>query len=173
MQVPSRVTRSVDEAIVNVLEHSGIDFACSVPCSLLSGMLECLSKRKRIQHIPVTREEEGVGLCAGAYMGGASPMLLMQNSGLGNSVNALLSLTNLYGMGLLMVLGFRGRRDEEPIEAQIPMGAATRRLLPIVGASYLIVNSAKEVQRISVAAKASRGGRLSAVLLTPKVWSDK
>src|SRR5208282_10079 len=112
---------SVDASIVKALVNSGTNFVCSVPCSLLSGVLDELSKgRTMITHVPVTREEEGVGICAGAFLGGGRPALLMQNSGLGNSLNALLSLTSFYELGLFLLIGFRGRVAEERIRAQVP-----------------------------------------------------
>ena len=77
------------EAIYNGLKDAGVDFVVSVPCVNLTKILNMLDSDEDIVHIPVTREEEGIGLCAGAYLGGAKPAILMQNSGLGNSINAL------------------------------------------------------------------------------------
>ena len=62
---------------------------------------------EEIMHIPVTREEEGIGICAGAYMGGHKPAILMQNSGLGNSINALKSLMELYKFPLVIIISHR------------------------------------------------------------------
>ena len=88
------------EAIYNGLKDAGIDFIVSVPCVNLSKLLNMIDEDDSITHIPVTREEEGIGLCAGAYLGGKRTAILMQNSGLGNSINALKSLTELYGFPL-------------------------------------------------------------------------
>jgi len=159
----------IDQKIVETLANVGIDFCASVPCGLLDGVLQLIAGRKAIIHIPVTREEEGVGLCAGAYLGGAKPALFMQNSGLGNSMNALLSLTRLYQIGLLLVIGYRGRHGEEQIEAQIPMGAATTRLLDIVQAKYTVVERESDIEQIATVAEHSGDG-IGAVLLTPQVW---
>jgi len=159
----------IDQRIVETFANVGIDFCASVPCGLLDGVLQLIAGRKAIIHIPVTREEEGVGLCAGAYLGGAKPALFMQNSGLGNSINALLSLTRLYQIGLLLVIGYRGRHGEERIEAQIPMGAATTRLLDIVQAKYTVVERESDIEQIATVAEQSRDG-IGAVLLTPQVW---
>ena len=160
--------RQIDSAIIRALEAAGINFICSVPCALLSGVIDGISKRKSITHVPVTREEEGVGICAGAFLGGAKPALFMQNSGLGNSINALLSLTKLYHIDLLLVIGYRGRRGEEQIHAQIPMGTATTKLLTIIGAKYKIITRARDIDSIKSAIKPGKGIR--AVLLTPTVW---
>ena len=83
------------EAIFNGLKDCGIDFIVSVPCVNLSKLLDMIDEDSEITHIPVTREEEGIGICAGAYLGGKSPAILMQNSGLGNSINALKSSMEL------------------------------------------------------------------------------
>jgi len=116
------------DAIYNGLKGAGIDFVTSVPCVNLSPLLKLISSDLEIVHIPVTREEEGVGLCAGAWMGGKKPALLMQNSGLGNSINALASLDLLYGIPLLMIISHRGCAGE-PIVGQVPMGRLTPKLL--------------------------------------------
>jgi len=114
------------------LKKAGIDFVTSVPCINLGGLLDLLESDPEIVHIPVTREEEGVGICAGAYLGGANPAIVMQNSGLGNSINALASLSLLYRMPLLMVLSHRGDLGEQ-ISAQVPMGQLTPGLLDNLG----------------------------------------
>ena len=95
------------EAIYDGLKDAGINFIVSVPCVNLSKLLNMIDEDDEIIHIPVTREEEGIGICAGAYLGGKKPAILMQNSGFGNSVNALKSLTELYEMPLLMIMSHR------------------------------------------------------------------
>ena len=110
------------------LKRAGISFAASVPCINLQRLLDLVEGDTDIIHVPVTREEEGVGLCAGAWMGGWRPALLMQNSGLGNCINALASLDFLYGIPLLMIISHRGGAGE-PILAQAPMGQLTVPLL--------------------------------------------
>jgi len=118
-------------AIYSGLKRAGIDFVTSVPCVNLGPLLKLISSDPEIVHIPVTREEEGVGLCAGAWMGGKKPALLMQNSGLGNSINALASLDFLYGIPLLMIISHRGCAGE-PIVGQVPMGKLTPKFLEIM-----------------------------------------
>ena len=116
------------EAIFNALKDVGIDFIVSVPCVNLSRLLDMINEDDEIIHIPVTREEEGLGICAGAYLGGKKPAILMQNSGLGNSINALKSLTELYEFPLLMIMSHRGTEGES-ICGQVPMGQSTPRIL--------------------------------------------
>ena len=116
------------EAIFDGLKDVGIDFIVSVPCVNLSKLLDMIDEDEEITHIPVTREEEGIGICAGAYLGGKKPAILMQNSGLGNSINALKSLMELYEFPLLMIMSHRGTEGES-ICGQVPMGKSTPRKL--------------------------------------------
>ncbi len=160
----------VDDRIIRELKKARIDFACSVPSSLLSGVLELLSPSD-IVHIPVTREEEGVGVCAGAYLGGRKPCLLMQNSGLGNCINALASLDQLYGLPLFLLIAHRGGPGE-PVAAQVPMGEATPRLLDALQIPYERVNTPAELSAISrLAGSLFQDRRVGAVLLRPEVWA--
>ena len=116
------------EAIYDGLKDAGIDFIVSVPCVNLSRLLNMIDDDPEITHIPVTREEEGIGICAGAYLGGKRTAILMQNSGLGNSINALKSLMELYEFPLIMVMSHRGTEGES-IVGQVPMGESTPRIL--------------------------------------------
>ena len=116
------------EAIFDAIKDVGIDFVVSVPCVNLSKILNMIDEDDGIIHVPVTCEEEGIGICAGAYLGGKKPAILMQNSGLGNSINALKSLTELYEMPLLMIMSHRGTEGEN-ICGQVPMGESTPRIL--------------------------------------------
>ena len=116
------------EAIYDGLKDAGIDFIVSVPCVNLSRLLNMIDDDPEINHIPVTREEEGIGICAGAYLGGKRTAILMQNSGLGNSINALKSLMELYEFPLVMVMSHRGTEGES-IVGQVPMGESTPRIL--------------------------------------------
>lgn len=123
------------EAIYKGLKEAGIDFVVSVPCVNLSKLLNLLDEDDEIKHLPVTREEEGIGICAGAYMGGLKTAILMQNSGLGNSINALKSLIELYHFPLVMIMSHRGTEGES-ICGQVPMGEATPRLLDAMDFTY-------------------------------------
>ena len=93
---------TIDCLIAESLGRAGIDLVLSLPCNMLSGILAEID-RLPIRRIAVCREEEGVGIAAGAALAGRRPLLLMQNSGLGNCVNALASLTCFYVLPLFML----------------------------------------------------------------------
>jgi sulfopyruvate decarboxylase subunit alpha len=131
------------EAVYQGIKEAGIDFIVSVPCANLKKLIPMVDSDPDIIHVPVTREEEGVGVCAGAYMGGKRPAMLMQNSGLGNSINALASLDILYEIPLLMIMSHRGV-EGEPIVAQVPMGQLTAPLLETLNLSYFLPESKQD-----------------------------
>ncbi|WP_407432018.1 sulfopyruvate decarboxylase subunit alpha [Methanobrevibacter sp.] len=159
------------EAIYNGLKDAGIDFIVSVPCVNLSRLLEMIDEDETIIHVPVTREEEGIGLCAGAYLGGKKTAILMQNSGLGNSINALKSLTELYKFPLLMVMSHRGTEGEN-ICGQVPMGESTPLILKAMNFNFFKPGSpeaAYEDIRESWELSLKEGKPVS-VLLEIKYW---
>ena len=159
------------EAIFDAIKDVGIDFVVSVPCVNLSKILNMIDEDDEIIHVPVTREEEGIGICAGAYLGGKKPAILMQNSGLGNSINALKSLTQLYEMPLLMIMSHRGTEGES-IFGQVPMGESTPRILEAMDFKYFkpgtpegAYEDVKDAWDLSV-----EEGKPVSVLLEIKYW---
>lgn len=159
------------EAVYNGLKDAGIDFIVSVPCVNLSKLLEMIDEDDDIIHVPVTREEEGIGLCAGAFLGGKKPAILMQNSGLGNSINALKSLTELYEFPLLMIMSHRGTEGEN-ICGQVPMGQSTPLILEAMNFNFFKPGNpeaAYEAIRESWELSLEEGKPVS-VLLEIKYW---
>ena len=159
------------EAIYNALKDAEIDFIVSVPCVNLSRILNMIDEDDEIIHIPVTREEEGIGICAGAYLGGKKTAILMQNSGLGNSINALKSLTELYEMPLLMIMSHRGTEGEN-ICGQVPMGISTPFLLEAMDFKFFKPNNPESAyEDIKNAWKLSKEeGKPVSILLEIKYW---
>lgn len=135
------------DVIYNGLKDAGINFIVSVPCANLKKLLNLVEEDEDIKHVPVTREEEGFGICAGAYMGGMKPAILMQNSGLGNSVNVLASLNKLYNFPILIIISHRGTFGEG-VYGQIPMSKATTRILESLDIAYYKVDNPNESQEI-------------------------
>jgi len=96
-----------------LLKKNGFDFYTGVPCSILGDIINHLSKSKEFTYVPATREDEALGLAAGVYMGGKKPVVLMQNSGLGVSINALTSLVLLYKLPILLIISWRGCKGKD------------------------------------------------------------
>lgn len=92
----------------DLLKAAGFNFYTGVPCSILRNVIDYLSTNEEFIYVPATREDEAFGIAVGAYMGGKKPVVLMQNSGLGVSINALTSLVLLYRFPVLLIVTWRG-----------------------------------------------------------------
>ncbi len=154
--------------LVDILETAGVDFTASLPCEKIKALLEIVAER--FFHVPLTREEEGVGICAGAALAGRRPAVFVQSSGVGNMINALLSLTRFYELPLALFVSRRGVYQEK-IAAQVPMGERLPALLR--GAGIPVTEIAGAADLAGVGRKLNdlyRRGTVHAFLLSPAVW---
>ncbi len=122
------MAKDVDRRIVADMKAAGIGFVTSVPCKQLAGVIEVLDETPEIMHVPCNREDEGMGLCAGAYMGGRMPCIVMQNTALGVVVNALATLIQFYQIPLPMLISYRGEVGEK-VACQVEMALHTKPIL--------------------------------------------
>ena len=166
-----QLTHSADSAIVKLLLKEGIAPILSLPCNMLAGLLREIEQHP-VQHIPVCREEEGVGIAAGAALAGKKPLLLMQNSGLGNTINALMSLTRLYKLPLFLLMSHRGSPGEK-ISAQIPMGEAAPLLLETLDIKYIYIRSSRDFPRLASHIKETyKKSQINAAFLSRGLWDE-
>ena len=122
------MAKDIDRKIVNDLVAADIGFVTSVPCKQLAGVLEVLDATPEILHVPSNKEDEGMGLCAGAWMGGKRPAIIMQNTAIGVTINTLATLIQYYRMPLPMLISYRGEL-REPVACQVEMAVHTKALL--------------------------------------------
>ena len=119
---------SVTDKIVSDFKKNKIEFITSVPCKQLASVLTEIDISPEILHVPCNKEDEGIGLCAGAFMGGKRPAIIMQNTALGVVINSLVTLTQFYRMPLPMLISYRGEVGE-PVACQVEMAVHTKALL--------------------------------------------
>ena len=132
--------------LLDACERAGIDFFTGVPDSLLKGLCNELYDRYGTEgdtHVVAHNEGGAIGLCAGHYLACGRPALCyMQNSGLGNAVNPLASLTDplVYRIPCLLVIGWRGEPGikDEPQHAK--QGLITLSQLEILDIPYMILS---------------------------------
>jgi sulfopyruvate decarboxylase alpha subunit len=107
-------------------------------------LIELCHAERAMRAVPLTTEEEGIGLVAGAWLGGERSVLLMQSSGVGNLVNALATIKECR-FPLVMLVTMRGEFGEfNPW--QVPMGQATPAVLEAMG---VLVQSADTAEAIA------------------------
>lgn len=143
------------------LEELGYDFFTGVPCSLLGGIIEALGEG----YIPAVREDTALGLAAGAYLGGKKPCVLMQNSGLGYSLNVLTSLNMIYDIPVLLIVSYRGFEGRDAPE-HIVMGKHCVELLKTAGINVSICRKGTLEPSLIEADKDIKNGRPYAIFVT-------
>jgi len=113
------------------LTAAGVTVVGYVPDAGHKRLIELCRDDKRMRAVVLTTEEEGIGLVAGAWLGGEKSVLLMQSSGVGNLVNVL-GMIKVCRFPLVMIVTMRGEQGEfNPW--QVPMGENTARVLDTMG----------------------------------------
>jgi sulfopyruvate decarboxylase alpha subunit len=140
-----------------------------VPDNPLSHVLRFFEQQyPQVRLILATREEEAFGIAVGLYLGGRLPTVMLQSSGLGNSLNALTSLLIPYQIPVLMVVSMRGDSGEWNA-AQVPMGRAVRGILDSIGVPHATVESADAAaDTVRLAGRSAFGTRMSGACLLPR-----
>jgi sulfopyruvate decarboxylase subunit beta len=161
---------SPEEKVIEIMKKEGIDFAATLPCDRIKNLLPLVSEN--FPEIKLTREENGVGICAGAYLAGGKPMMLIQSTGLGNMINALESLNIICKIPLPVLTSWRGVYGEG-IEAQIPLGAHLPDILKGAGLEYTIIEETEQLSLIeNVIRDSFENLRPHIALISPKVWEN-
>ena len=132
--------------IYSSLQKNAIRQVAYVPDAGHTRLIERCRDDASMIALPLTTEEEGVALLAGAWLGGERGVLLMQSSGVGNCIN-MLSLSSVCRLPLLMLVTMRGE-DGETNPWQTPMGQNSEKLLNTAGVQTHRIDSAGQVGAI-------------------------
>lgn len=160
-------------AIHGTLKSQRVRQVSYVPDAGHKRLIELCHADKQMAAVPLTTEEEGIGLAAGAWLGGERAALLMQSSGVGNCVNALTLASNC-GFPLLILVTMRGEWGEfNPW--QIPMGQATPDTLRLAGVRTLRLERAEDaLATVTAAAQLAFSGYAAvAVLIAQRMIGAK
>ena len=124
---------------------------------------------KRMNAIPLSTEEEGIAVLAGAWLGGERGILLMQSSGVGNCIN-MLSLVKTCQFPLLLLVTMRGQRGESN-PWQNPMGSITGEVLSLAGLDVQKISEPENAGKIvaTVGAQVFAEEKAAAILIEQKV----
>lgn len=136
---------SWSESIVACLKRHDVRVIAHLPDTIVYRVLSLIEGDPYFEPVPVAREEECIGVLAGAYLGGTRGAMFAQNSGLGNCVNALASLAVPWQIPMLIFLGQRGELGEFNV-SQVGMGRATRPILDALGIPHVTLTRPEEVE---------------------------
>ena len=120
-----------EQGMYDVIKESDIQLIGYVPDAGHAALINNAKGDQTMHDVVMTTEEEGIPLCAGAWLGGMRSVLLMQSSGVGNCVN-MLSLQRTARFPMVIIVTMRGEYAEfNPW--QIPMGSTTQQVLELCG----------------------------------------
>ncbi|HEY7716915.1 MAG TPA: thiamine pyrophosphate-binding protein [Candidatus Binatia bacterium] len=156
------------QSIVAGLRGAGINFVATLPDINLTDLLQAVEEEREFTHVPLCREEEGIGICAGAYLVGKKCAAIMQNGGFFNSNNAIVSTLLQYQIPLLLMIYYAGDVGDRTFSST---GGMTEPVLQALDIRYYVMrdsNDAPElIRRAQILTEDSR--RPVALLLTKEV----
>jgi sulfopyruvate decarboxylase subunit alpha len=158
--------------IVAGLKKAGIDFVATLPDEKMVEVIRTVEGDPGIKHIPLCREEEGIGICAGAYLAGKKTALIMQNAGFLNSCNALTTTCLQFQIPILLLIYYAGDMGDRGFTT---LGSVTEPALQALGIRYAILRKADEIDETLCGAQilAEDSKKPVAVLLTKTVLGVK
>ena len=136
--------------ILEAIKASGIEFVVSLPDITTSeGLLRPLARDPALRHVRVCKEDEGVAICAGLSFCGRRGLLMMQSTGMYDSVNAIRAVAVEYGLPICMLVGLQGALpDEAPRESAKHIVRVAQPVLDALGVTHHLLRYAEDVSRI-------------------------
>tara|TARA_Y100000590_G_scaffold461197_1_gene622211 strand:- start:1251 stop:1757 length:507 start_codon:yes stop_codon:yes gene_type:complete len=128
------------QIIVDALKGHEISLIAYVPDSSIHQVTKIVDQDDYFHLVSAAREEEALGIAAGAYATGRNAAVFMQSSGFGNSVNAVAGLAIPSRIPIPIFINLRGEHGEFNI-AQVTMGRSTRPILDILGVPHYTIDS--------------------------------
>ena len=144
---PESEPKSIADAVLGPLRDQGVTQACYVADHLLTGVTESMATDPEFTLTPVSREDEGLAVLAGAYLGGQKGIMLMQSSGFALCGGTLGSVLLPYQIPMIMLVGLRGDLGEFNI-AQIRGGQSVESICSTLGVPYWAPASLGELNRM-------------------------
>ena len=133
--------------IIDTIKKKNITFFTGVPDSILKN----LPKELKNNHISVNNEGTAISLAAGYYLSTKKiPCVYLQNSGLGNAINPLISINhkNVYSIPSLLIIGWRGSPNSYDEPQHKAKGKITKDILKLLGIKYCILRSKKDLKNL-------------------------
>lgn len=145
--------------IVDAVKAAGVEFVLSVPDITTSdGLLWPLAADKSIRLIRVCKEDEAIGIAAGLWACGKRSLILIQNTGLLYSMNAIRAIAMEYSQPICLMVGLLLKENDVPIEGSRQYGV---RIVPpvlrAIGMTYEEIDTDGDVDRIAPAIEHAYG----------------
>jgi len=158
---------AADELLAG-LSTAGVDLVATLPDSWLAPILDAIEATPGIDLVRVAREEDGIGLCAGAWLGGRRALMLCQNAGLLVSVNALAALAHHHQIPVAIVAADRGG-IEDGFFYQAYKGRVTCPVLDAIGTPWHRMDSPEGFRSLPALFRQAELHRRPVVMLATRV----
>ena len=136
--------------ILEAIKASGIEIVVSLPDITTSeGLLRPLARDPGLRHVRVCKEDEGIAICAGLSFCGRRGLLMMQSTGMYDSVNAIRAVAVEYGLPICMLVGLQGAlADENPRESAKHIVRVAQPVLDALGVTHHVLQHAEDIAKI-------------------------
>lgn len=155
---------AVAERIVRALVGAKVEIATSLPDSWLAPLIARIDAEPKIRHVRVTREDDGVGICAGASLGGKRAVLVCQNAGVLLSANVLAGYAHHHQLPFLVLAVYRGSYEDR-FHYQMYKGLVTEPVLEGLRIPYRVVSDVGDGSIVGDSVREADLGRRPVVLL--------
>ncbi len=157
--------------LIQVLKKNKINFYAGVPDSVLKNFTNCLDTEKKFEHLILTNEGSAVSAGIGYYLSTKKiPAVYMQNSGLGNSLNPIISIAHkkVYKIPLFLMIGWRGASNSKDEPQHLAQGNVTKQFLKLCGIKYLVLENKIHLKKIEKLINISRKNKEIVAILIKK-----
>ena len=165
------------DLLIKLFKKNNINFFTGVPDSVLKELSYKLQKKDKKNHIIATNEGAAVSIGIGHYLStNKIPVIYMQNSGLSNAINPLISIAHkkVYSIPLVLVIGWRGSPSSKDEPQHNVKGKITKKLLKLLNIQNIIIRSQSDLNKFDKQIKlAKKHKRIVACLIEKKILFSK
>ncbi len=161
--------------LLNIFKKNKCDFFTGVPDSCLKILCNSLEKLPKKKHLIAVNEGAAVSIGIGYYLSEKKiPCIYMQNSGLSNAINPLISIAHnsVYSIPLILIIGWRGAPNSKDEPQHMNKGKITRKLLNLLNIKNLNITKNQDLRKLDKLIKYSKkNNKIVACLIKPEVLS--
>ncbi len=157
--------------LIKFLKENKINFYAGVPDSVLKNFTNCLGTEKKFEHLILPNEGSAVSAGIGYYLSTKKiPAVYMQNSGIGNSLNPLISIAHkkVYKIPLFLIIGWRGALNLKDEPQHLAQGKVTKQFLNLCGIKHIVLEQKTHLKEIKKLINYSRKNKEIVAILIKK-----
>ena len=151
------------DSLIKILKRNNSDFFTGVPDSVLKELSQYLQSKKNSKHVLATNEGSAISIGIGYYLSQKKlPCVYMQNSGLSNALNPLISIAHpkVYSIPLILIIGWRGSPKIKDEPQHNVKGKITEKILKLLNIKYTIIRSNNDLKKFDKLIKLAKKNKL-------------